>query len=264
MTTPGSPPPITLRRLGPAGIVAVFSAFMPLAGSFVLLYFAKTIAAYLQQDTTRGLLIYTSAFAVLAGLALLPTYAQAIIGGYIFGPAAIPAALLGFVGGSMIGYEIGRRASGDRIEGILKERPAWAAVRDAMVGRGFWPTLGIVTLVRLPPNSPFAMTNLVLSSSGVKRLPYVLGTLIGMTPRTALAVFLGKGLDHLTRESVQGAVPKPVVIGGIVAMLIVLGILGHIAKKAMARVTGAKGGVTVATPEAETTVPAPDTTEPRP
>jgi MFS family permease len=36
----------------------------------------------------------------------------------------------------------------------------------------------IVTLVRLPPNSPFAITNLVLASAGVPRPVYLLGTAI--------------------------------------------------------------------------------------
>jgi len=236
-TAPPEPPPFNVRRLGPAGIVALLSALLPIAGSGVLVLYCVSIAAFLKEEIGRGLIIYSAGFALLAGVALLPTYAQAIIGGYVFGLfPGIPAALVGFGGGSIIGYAIGRRASGDRIETILRERPKWLAVRNALVGRGFWPTLGMVALIRLPPNSPFAMTNLVMASVKVRWLPFILGTLIGMTPRTAAAVFLGAGLKELTSDTVT-SVPRPLVIAGVVLMLLVVVVIGSVAKRAMERVT---------------------------
>lgn len=240
--TPAAPPPLRVRQLGPAGILAIFAATMPVLGGGTLVYYSKTATEFLQEDPTRGVFIYMAAFAVLAGLALLPTYVQAAIGGFVFGVAGIPAALVGFVGGSIIGYEIARRASGDRIELILKERPKWRAVRDALVGRGFWPTLGIIALVRLPPNSPFSLTNLVLSSAGVKRLPFLLGTLLGMAPRTAVAVLIGAGLDKVTDETLRHAVPWPVMVAGMVLLVGVIVVIGRIARKAIERATKGQAG----------------------
>lgn len=236
---PAEPPPLKLRRLGPAGILALMATFLPVLGLLTLVTYGKTIALFLKEDPSR-VFLYSAAFALLAGLALLPTYAQAIIGGYAFGVAiGVPAALAGFAGGALIGYAIGRRGSGDRVETILRERPKWLAVRNALVGRGFWPTLGIVALLRLPPNSPFALTNLVMASVKVKWLPFILGTIIGMTPRTSAAVFVGAGLKELTGETVK-SVPKPVWIAGIVITVVVLLVIGSVANRAIKRVTAGR------------------------
>ncbi|MCB9845097.1 MAG: TVP38/TMEM64 family protein [Phycisphaeraceae bacterium] len=244
-STPAKPQSFAeiFQRLGPAGPLAIIAAVMPALGGFVLLLNLNPVGTWLQGHQFAGLALYTAAFAVLAGLALLPTYAQAVLGGWAFGFAAgFPAALLGFFGGSLLGYEIGRSASRDRAMKILDEHPTWRAVRDALVGgehgAGFFRTLGIVTLVRIPPNSPFAFTNLVMSCVKVPRVPYALGTLIGMAPRTGVAVFMATLIEGvINKDAVSQARPAwllPVGIAVSVAVLVVLAVIG---KRAIARVT---------------------------
>lgn len=223
-------------------VLGIVAAFMPAIGGFLILAYADTLGTWLKSHGVSGVLIYAAAFAVLSGLALLPTYAQAFLGGWAFAFSwAFPAAMAGFLGGSLIGYEVARGASGDRVEKIVEEKPKLLAVRNALVGRGFWPTLGIVTLLRLPPNSPFAITNLVMASVQVARLPFILGTLIGMAPRTAAAVFIG-GLfrDMTAGEALKGDKPwwAYAVAGG--TALVVLVIIGAIAKRAIDRVTAVR------------------------
>ncbi len=230
------------EKLGLAGWLAVVASVMPALGGFALLGTLGVVGPWLRGHEVIGVVLYVSAFALFAGLALLPTYAQAVLGGWAFGFAGgLPAALLGFFGGSLIGYEVGRRASGDRVMKLLEEHPKWKAVRDALVGgeqgAGFWRTLGIVTLVRIPPNSPFALTNLVLSSVRVPRVAYALGTLVGMAPRTAVAVFLASEIEgSLSRD----AIPRPwwFWVSAVGVSVAVLGILYLIANRALARVVG--------------------------
>lgn len=237
------------RKLGPAGWVAIIAATMPVAGGFVLLGSLGVVAPWLRGHEFAGVALYSSAFVVLAGFALLPTYAQAVLGGWAFGFwVGFPAALLGFFGASLIGYEVGRRASGDRALSLLDEHPKWRAVRDALVGgeqgAGFFRTLGIVTLIRLPPNSPFAITNIVLSSVRVPRLPYALGTLFGMAPRTGVAVFLANAV----RSEIQGgafdadSIEKPWWFwpGAIGASIAVFAILYLIGSRAIARIASSE------------------------
>ena len=51
-----------------------------------------------------GLALYSLLFMACSGVGVLPTYAQAILGGWIFGFwLGTPAALLGFTGGAGIG-----------------------------------------------------------------------------------------------------------------------------------------------------------------
>ncbi len=218
---------------------------MPALAGVVLLWKIGPVSEYLKSHGPAGLAIYALAFAVLAGLALLPTYAQAILGGWAFGVAfGLPAALAGFVGGSIIGYEVARRASKDHVEKLIDEKPKWRAVRDAMVGHGpasFWRALGTVILLRLPPNSPFALMNLLLASVKVDRAPYIIGTLIGMAPRTALAVVLGAGIQGaLTKDVYNSAIPTWMKAAGIFVSLAVVAVIGHIANKAVQKMGAAQ------------------------
>jgi uncharacterized membrane protein YdjX (TVP38/TMEM64 family) len=198
----------------------------------------KLSAGWLQANDEIGVAVYILGFSVMAGLALLPTYAQSFVGGWAFGLwKGSFAAICGFMGASIIGYVIARRAAGDRVTGIIEEHAKWKAVRDALIGGGFFKTLFIVTLLRLPPNSPFAITNLVLASTRVPFVVYVLGTLLGLTPRTVAAVFVGVGASDL---SLFG--PRWLTISSIVLIIIVVIIVGTIANRAVTKVTGGENG----------------------
>lgn len=234
-----------LRALGPAGILAAGALFLPALGSIVLFWQFPVVGAWLRGHEALGIVMYVSAFALLAGMALLPTYAQSALGGFAFGIVlGVPAALAGFVGGALIGYLIASRVSGDRVDKALADKPKMRAVRDALVGRAqageghaFLKTFGTVALLRLPPNSPFALTNLLLASSRVPLLPYLLGTAVGMLPRTALAVVIGAGVhDALSKEALEQATPKWVWGVGIAVTLGIVAIFGRIANKAIERV----------------------------
>jgi uncharacterized membrane protein YdjX (TVP38/TMEM64 family) len=233
-----------VRKLGPTGLLGLAWTAMPAIMGFTLLYHIDTLSGWLREHRGLGFAGYVSVFIISAGLGLLPTYAQSILGGWVFGLAwGLPGALAGFTGGAMVGYFTARTVAQHRVEELIESKPRWRAVREALVGGGFWKTLGLVALVRVPPNSPFALTNLVLSTTGVPLAPYALGTAIGMLPRTAIAVGLAaaaaaaagdEGIGSFVRESRKN---KAILIGGLVTMFVVLGVIGHIANKALARAT---------------------------
>ncbi|MFN7021498.1 MAG: TVP38/TMEM64 family protein [Phycisphaerales bacterium] len=243
------------RTLGPAGWLAIVAATLPGISGLLIAGYMLTISRFLRDQGDQGILIYTGVFALAAGLAMLPTWVQSALGGFAFGVArGIPAALTGFVLGSIIGYEIARRASGDRLVAAMNRNPKLRAVRQALIAdrddRRFWKTFAVVTLLRLPPNSPFALTNLALASVGVRRLPYLLGTAVGMAPRTVVAVLIGNGVAKsmvLTDgQEPEFAVPRWFWFAGMITMLAVLAILGTVANRAIARVTGTNGASTPA------------------
>ncbi len=228
-----------MRRIGPAGPLAVAALAMPPISGISLIYFMKSVAEWLRSHQETGVIMYAGGFALLSGLALLPTYAQAALGGYAFGMwIGLAAAMVGFAGGSSIGYLIARAASKDRVATIIAENPKWQAVRDALVGdrgsRGFWKTTGMVALLRMPPNSPFALTNLVMASVKVPYPQFVIGTVLGMLPRTAAAVWIGATVDAVT----DGGFTTPLwlKIIGLVLAVVVLMVVMDIAERAIARV----------------------------
>lgn len=250
--TPADPSatPSVFQRLGPAAWLGLVWAFLPAIGGFVLLARVGPVSAWLRDHADTGPFIYTAGFIVAAGLGLLPTYAQAFVGGWAFGPVVgTAAALTGFVGASLIGYAIARPIGRDRVEAELSRNARARAVRDALVGSGRLKTLGIVTLVRVPPNSPFSLTNLVLATTGVPLWIYITGTAIGMLPRTAVVVWIASQVarqfeGELTKEAIKGA-QQPWMLGlSIGVAVVVLLLLVHIGNKAIEKVTGQSGADT--------------------
>lgn len=236
------------RRLGPVAFLGAWSAAIPALGSLGLFYFMNDIGLWLRSHESLGIVIYALGFAVLAGLALLPTYASAILGGWAFGFAfGYPAALAGFLGGSLIGYAIAKPTAGERVITLIDERPKWKVVRAALLESGFGRMLLIITLVRLPPNSPFALTNLVLASVRVPIGAYVLGTLLGMAPRTGVVLYLASQIRQKFAEHAADAAKadKPwwFIAGGVVLSIVALGVIGFIGNRALERVTREHKGV---------------------
>ncbi len=235
-TSAPTPAPGRWQRLAPVGILGGIALFLPPLGGFALLASMPWLGPWLESHQVPGLLLYITGFIVFAGLALLPTYSQAILAGFAFGiPLGTPAALLGFTGAATVGYFIARRAAGDRLAEAADAEPRLAALRHALLQGSFLRVLGVITLLRLPPNSPFALTNVAFAGLSVPFPAFLLGTLLGMTPRTFVAVVIGAGLEQLTRESIKANLP--IVAAGFVVTLVVVAIIGVMARRTLDRMT---------------------------
>ena len=169
-----------VQEAGATGILALLWVLLPLILGSTLLYFLGSVSNWLSDQGQVGILIYILCFGFSAGFGFFPTYAQAILGGWVFGIAiGIPAAIAGILLAAFIGYMISRLVSGNRVEQILQRHSKSEAIRKALIGRGPWRTLGIITLIRIPPNSPFALTNLLIAACGEDvedRVPFPAGT----------------------------------------------------------------------------------------
>ncbi len=233
--------PSLVRSLGPTGLLGLAWVSAPALCGMALLAGLGPLSEWLLYHRPLGLALYTAAFVLGSGLGVLPTYAQSILGGWVFGVAAgLAAALVGFTGGGLLGYQVARRVSKDRVLALIDGSPKARAIRDALVGRDPWRTLLVVTLLRLPPNSPFALTNLVMATTGVPLPAFLAGTLLGMLPRTAVAVALAAAASASGAEDIQSFVRHRgpwLLAAGVVGGMAVLGVLGAIARRALARLT---------------------------
>jgi uncharacterized membrane protein YdjX (TVP38/TMEM64 family) len=229
------------KKLGPAGPMAIIATTLPALGGFLILASLEPARNWLESFGDRAIWIYVGGFAFAAGLALLPTYSLAVLGGWVFGVEhGFLGAIGGFTIGSAIGYVTGSLAGGARVERILSEQPKWKAVRDAILGEGkgvsSLKTLGIVSLLRLPPNSPFALTNLVLSSLRVPFFIYIIATAIGMAPRTYLVALAASKVKAATELDGAGKGVMTIVISFALFFAIFM-ILNHMARRALDRMT---------------------------
>ncbi|CAN5802829.1 hypothetical protein BH11PLA1_BH11PLA1_13810 [soil metagenome] len=241
-------PGALFQRLGPASALAIGACVLPPLGSLLLFWRMNDAGNWIRAHGWEGAAVYTLAFALAAGLAFLPTYAASILGGWALGFAlGFPAALVGFTGGALIGFGVARLAARERVERILAAQPRWRAVRDALVRGGFLRSTAIITLVRLPPTSPFAIGNLVMASVKAPLGPFIIGTILGMAPRTAAVVWVATLLRQKLGDSADAqAIAKAggqvfdswwyIGIGIVGAFAVVL-ILSHIARRTLARMT---------------------------
>jgi uncharacterized membrane protein YdjX (TVP38/TMEM64 family) len=125
-----------LLRLGPAGMLALFWLSAPGIAGLLLLYELGTVSEWLRAHGDAGLLIYAATFMLASGTGLLPTTAQAVLGGWVFGPAkALPAAIVAYSGAALLGLLITRAVAGSHIERLFDTRQQARAIRDALVGR---------------------------------------------------------------------------------------------------------------------------------
>lgn len=228
-----------LRRLGPAALLGIaWSAIPSFAGVMLILNMEPIRLALIGDGLSMsylmvGMSIYLVAFVLLAGFGFLPTVSQAILAGYAFGvPMGLGLALLGFGGASLVGYELVGRIARSRVEQELQRKPKAVMLRDALVHASTRRALLLVTLLRASPGSPFALTNLLLGSLGVSRGVFVLGTMLGMFPRTLAAVLIGQQFTTF------GEIDKPrwMLVAGIAAVVLLLIVVSKAAASVLSRV----------------------------
>jgi uncharacterized membrane protein YdjX (TVP38/TMEM64 family) len=132
-----------------------------------------------------GLALLAATF-VLGTLAFVPRAALCLIGGLVFGLAAIPVALLASTGGAVAAFLLSRHLMHERVRRALDGRPRLAAAAAAVAAEG-WRLVG---LLRLSPFPGTAMSYL-LGVTGLRLSEYVAGTLLGLIPSVLVFVYLG-------------------------------------------------------------------------
>lgn len=133
---------------------------------FVLIYLFFTIA---------GTIGFTSS-TIIAGLS-----------GYLFGWQSGPYVLITYSGSILIGYYIGAKIGSPLIDLIKKKKPSITKIiRHVTQGN-----LMNVVMIRLSPILPFAMMNYLLGAYKTNLRFYFWGSILGMIPRSALALFIG-------------------------------------------------------------------------
>ena len=222
-----------LRKIGPAWPTALVATCMPAVGAAIVLGFTPRISAWLLHAGWPGMILFVIAFAVLGGFALVPTWLNSTLAGWTYKfPLGFPMVMIGLGGAAMIAYALAHRIVGHRVRNVIHEHPKWEVVRDALVGGSTMRVIGIVTLLRLSPVLPFETTNVLLASCEVRPLPYLIGTLLGVAPRTAAIVLVASKAHKLEMGSAQS---KWLLAAGIVLTIIGAIVIAIISKHALKR-----------------------------
>jgi uncharacterized membrane protein YdjX (TVP38/TMEM64 family) len=154
------------------------------------------------------LFLGAGALAVTVGM---PRQAVSFLSGYAFGVGwGTVLGVLATTGGCLVNFYYARWIGRDLVTGRLRER--LRRTEDFIHDNTFNMTL----LIRLLPAGSNLLTNLAAGVSGVRALPFVLGSALGYIPQTLVFALVGSGvsIDPLYR------------IGLGVAIFLVSGLLG--------------------------------------
>lgn len=216
------------RGLGRAKPVAIVATVWPIVGSVTIVSLAPFVAPWLRSQGTAGVAYFVVVLAVLGLVAFAPTNVTSIIAGWLFG---FPSALLAFLGATIIGaagcYCVARAVAGRRVAATFADHPKWELVRRALVEAGMLKALWLVMLLRLSPVLPFGTTNVLLATTRVPIGTYVVGTLLGLTPRAAVITFAAARTEKLDLSAGEGWPLLALGIAGTALCIVVLAVLGR-------------------------------------
>lgn len=224
----------TLKQLArPTGVV-FFAAVGQAIGGVAALALAYTYADALRDGGLWIGALLLIGGALGCGLALLPTHVLSLLCGWAFGlPMGLLVALFGATMGSPLGYVIGKHLAGPGVMQMIARNPRGAAVCEAITRSSPTRAFVLIGLLRLSPVVPYGSTNVLAAVFSVPAVPFILGTIIGLAPRVAAAVFIGAGLERLDSK----ASVSPWLWGiGIAATLAALIVMSWAAKRALDRV----------------------------
>jgi uncharacterized membrane protein YdjX (TVP38/TMEM64 family) len=85
----------------------------------------------------------------------------------------------------------------DKAVEALSHHPRAEAIHRELDQGHYLRTITLLALIRLSPVVPFAATNLLMSTTGIRILPFLIGSVLGLAPRVIAVVWIGSSLTEL-------------------------------------------------------------------
>lgn len=191
---------------------------MPVVGSSVLSYLLYQNQDVLQHLTTVQMLLYFAFIGVTMAFALTPTTFVALVTGFYFDWAGLPGMVLAYALAALVGYEVATRLDHGKMTAFLHHFPKAEAVMRELKTE----SLQLIILTRISPVLPFALMTFVLAVMRIDRRRFLLGSVLGMLPRSLFFYWLGtKAQDvfALVRDPDTGTAGKLLLIALVVISL---------------------------------------------
>jgi phosphatidylserine/phosphatidylglycerophosphate/cardiolipin synthase-like enzyme/uncharacterized membrane protein YdjX (TVP38/TMEM64 family) len=219
-----------MRWLAAAGAVAGLAALWlwgPLAG------IEEPEALVAAWQSVRGERLFPAWIVVtyvIGTVLLVPLNLLVLATGAVLGPLAASAtAMAGALAGAAVSFGAGRILGRRRVRRLLGRRAR--KVERRLSRHGTW----MVAALRLLPVAPYGLVNAVAGASGLPWRPFMLGSLIGLTPGIVAVTLLGDRLRALITR------PGP---GTVVTLLVILALtlVGlWLARRRLRRLLGGEG-----------------------
>lgn len=186
-----------LRWLPLAGIAVAATLFFALGYESWLSFDAlkehrQALLDAVQQHPVPAAMLFVGLYALSTALSLPIATLLTLIGGFLFGAVAGTAYV---VGGATLGAALLFLAARSAVGTGLRDRagPWLGKLEDGFRRNAF----SYLLFLRLIPVFPFFVVNLVPALLGMRLLPYLAATLIGILPASAIYVYAGVGLGSV-------------------------------------------------------------------
>lgn len=224
-----------LHDFGRLTPIALVTALLPMAGSSALVVVGYPLGNWMQANPAIGAPLFVLGVLVFCGLALLPTNLIGILAGWAFGFwGGLGLMVIGVVSSATLSYFIHLRLAGDTLTALTQRNVRAAAIHKALTNEGFLKTTSIITLIRMSVVMPFAFTNFFLAAARVPISSFVIGTFLGMLPRSGAMVLLGAGLSVLTFDDFNDVW---LLAAGVPATVILIIVIGIVSRRALDKIT---------------------------
>ena len=188
------------------------------------------LRAWIVSLGVLGILAFALIYVVFT-VVLGPASALTLMAGLVYGVWGFPLVILSGTLGAAVAFLIGRYLAYERVNRWLTSKPRLLALNGAVSEQGW----RVVALMRLSPILPYGVQNYLFSVTHIGFVPYVLATIVGIMPATALYVYIGSlGQAIGTAGTLQWVL---VAVGLVVTAAVAL-VIGQRANAALARQSG--------------------------
>ena len=193
--------------------------------------------AWIRDAGATGMAVFVVAY-VVACILLLPGLILTLGAGFAYGVAVgVPLVWVSANLGAAVAFLLGRTLARERIAARVAGNARFAAI-DRAVGR---EGLKIVLLTRLSPAFPFNLLNYAYGLTQVTFRDYLVGSLVGMIPGTAMYVYLGSLITSVSQLASGapsgGAAKQALTFLGFAATVAVTIVITRIARRALDEAT---------------------------
>jgi uncharacterized membrane protein YdjX (TVP38/TMEM64 family) len=165
-----------------------------------------TFTAMAYEETIRNFTylhwaIFFIATSFTMAFAMTPTTFIALFTGYFIGFSAIIFLVVSYLAAALLGLFLGKFIDKGKFLESIKDtqEKGTASIITNLQNNEF----SIIFFARLSPILPFAIMNILLSILKTRIKPYIIGSLMGMLPRTALSVYIGSQVAKM-EELIEG------------------------------------------------------------
>ena len=173
-----------------------------------------------------GVVAFVCLYILITAL-LGPASALSLTAGLAYGAWGFPLVVVSATLAASVAFLLGRYVARERVTRWINRDARLRALNTAISTQG-WRVVG---LMRLSPMLPYGVQNYLFSVTRIHFVPYVLATMIGIMPATALYVYIGS-LGQVVGTA--GALQWVLVLAGLAATVAVAWFVGKQARAVLA------------------------------